>query len=459
MQGYLNKASAYKRGNLAYLDQGIVEDNFSTLSEGFAGNGYGNFTSLCASGAYTFDVLTGLSLNTYKWSYVCGPGTDTSIAGFGSITDLHQTTYQGIFSMLFGSYFGDWNTSDNLMRSAMANGKLLTTAWAGRPNWFFHHMGMNNPIGYSTQLSIENSSKTGAPMYDTEGMYGNGIHMALLGDPTLRSEYLPVVNDLVAYENTAGTQVDLFWSLPVADITAIQVYKYNLDADEYLLEANLTGLDTTYTDDAGVTGDKYYISYTQLENTITGSYFNNATGSFTEALPLSNLPVMLTHFSGYISNDNGLLEWATAQEINFSHFELEKKEPNNTWETIAKVEGNHNTSEISYYSAWDTNLSFGPNTYRLKMVDYDDRKEYSTYVSLYHNAADARLKVYPNPSLMGSSVTLISKKQLKASDLKIVDLQGKSYEFKLEGNTLIQNLVPGEYIIQFNGESVKWIIM
>ena len=51
MQGFLNKASAYKRGNLAYLDQGIVEDNFSTLSEGFAGNGYGNFTSLCESGA------------------------------------------------------------------------------------------------------------------------------------------------------------------------------------------------------------------------------------------------------------------------------------------------------------------------------------------------------------------------------------------------------------------------
>ena len=63
------------------------------------------------------------------------------MSGFATVSQLHNADYQGVFGMMLGSYFGDWNTQDNLMRSSVANGKLLTNVWAGRPNWFFHHMG------------------------------------------------------------------------------------------------------------------------------------------------------------------------------------------------------------------------------------------------------------------------------------------------------------------------------
>jgi hypothetical protein len=459
MQGYLNKASAYKRGNVNYIDQGIIEDNFASFSEGFAGNGYGNFISLCDSGVVTSDVLTGLSSSTYKWSYACGGGSDTSMNGFGSVTDLHQTDYQGVFSMLFGSYLGDWNTTDNLMRSALANGKMLTTAWAGRPNWFFHHMGMNNPIGYSAKLSIENSSNTGSPLYDTEGYYGNGIHMELLGDPTLRSEYMPVVADFLALENSAGTQVDLSWTLPVTDITAIRLYKYDSASAKYVLKVNLTGLDTAYTDAGGSATDKYYVSYTKLQNTITGSYVNNATGSFTEAVSVSALPVSLIRFTGTVVDEHGLLEWSTAQELNFSHFELQKKDFNKNWEPIANINGNHNTSQISDYSFIDGGLHMGVNTYRLKMIDFDGSIEYSNEVSLNKQDTETELSIYPNPSIEGNVVTLVSKRPLEASEVKISDMLGRSYDFNLEGNRLHHDLSPGEYVIQYQGQNVKWILL
>ena len=58
--------------------------------------------------------------------------------------------------MVLGSYFADWNTEDNFMRSLLADGKMLNTCWVGRPHWFFHQMGLNTPISQSATYSITN---------------------------------------------------------------------------------------------------------------------------------------------------------------------------------------------------------------------------------------------------------------------------------------------------------------
>ena len=71
-----------------------------------------------------------------------------------------------VFTMLFGSYFGDWNYQNAFLRMPLTQGNTLTNAWAARPNWHFYHMAMGENIGYSTKLTQNTSS-----LYVTNSVY------------------------------------------------------------------------------------------------------------------------------------------------------------------------------------------------------------------------------------------------------------------------------------------------
>ena len=59
--------------------------------------------------------------------------------------------------MFFGSYFGDWDSPNNFLRAPLATPTYtLTSAWAGRPYWMFHHMALGETIGFSTRLTQNN---------------------------------------------------------------------------------------------------------------------------------------------------------------------------------------------------------------------------------------------------------------------------------------------------------------
>ncbi|MBK6285665.1 MAG: hypothetical protein IPF54_26060 [Draconibacterium sp.] len=95
------------------------------------------------------------------------------------------------------------------MRAALAsNGWILTSCWAGRPQYTFHQMGMGETIGYcvrATQNNINNS-------YYFAGLTNRGIHTSLLGDPTLRMHIVRPVNSLKSVI-MANKSVLLSWKL------------------------------------------------------------------------------------------------------------------------------------------------------------------------------------------------------------------------------------------------------
>jgi len=56
--------------------------------------------------------------------------------------------------MLFGSYNGDWDNTNNILRTALAAATHpLAVMWAGRPFWQVHHMALGEDMGYATLLS------------------------------------------------------------------------------------------------------------------------------------------------------------------------------------------------------------------------------------------------------------------------------------------------------------------
>lgn len=51
----------------------------------------------------------------------------------------------GVFTMSFGSGFGDWDSPDGFLRAALGSGWPLTEVRAGRPHWSFQNMDVGDP--------------------------------------------------------------------------------------------------------------------------------------------------------------------------------------------------------------------------------------------------------------------------------------------------------------------------
>ncbi|MBS1613810.1 MAG: T9SS type A sorting domain-containing protein [Bacteroidetes bacterium] len=100
-------------------------------------------------------------------------------------------------------------------------------------------------------------------------------------------------------------------------------------------------------------------------------------------IPSSPLPVKMVSFTGSLIRENEVqLNWATALEINNSHFEIERSTDTKTWVTLGEVTGNGTSTTMLNYPYIDNNATEGIAYYRLKQVDYDGAWEYSPVISV-----------------------------------------------------------------------------
>ncbi|OHX67882.1 T9SS type A sorting domain-containing protein [Flammeovirga pacifica] len=116
-----------------------------------------------------------------------------------------------------------------------------------------------------------------------------------------------------------------------------------------------------------------------------------------------DLPVELISFTASIQNDEVLLDWATATEINNDGFYIERSLDNKNWEEIDFVEGRGNTNYRVKYSYIDKKPLTGKSYYRLIQTDFDGKFEIFGPVSIL-NTENTTLEdnndfiVYPNPN-------------------------------------------------------------
>lgn len=286
---YLNKLHRFKTAQMQVSGKALIDDNFG-LAEGFSQNGYNNFAAIVGRDSIVVDdYFTQLSYNTsttgtYLWSFGCGGGNYTSAAGVGSSTNFLSDSLSSVFTMLFGSYFGDWNYQDAFIRAAIAQGNTLTSAWVGRPNWCFQHMAMGENIGYSTMLTQNNYST-----YVTNSVYTNGlgqqVSINLMGDPTLRNTY-PAQPSALQISSNGNSNV-LTWTDSGAE-DGYNVYRRYDDSTHFLklnatLLTNPTFTDTTIVH-AGII--HYYVKAVKKTTTPSGTYDNESLGiKATQAMP------------------------------------------------------------------------------------------------------------------------------------------------------------------------------
>ena len=140
LRQYLNKDHDFRHGRLAAQPNGLITDTFGVLNEEVpAVNGWANLAALLgASNVASGRWLTELTREPYLWAYGCGNGTYSR--ALGVIDTAHFLVFEPkvVFTMLFGSYFGDWDSVNNVLRAPLAAAPwTLTAAWTGRPDWTF----------------------------------------------------------------------------------------------------------------------------------------------------------------------------------------------------------------------------------------------------------------------------------------------------------------------------------
>ena len=298
LQQYLDKDHDYRHRVFQVDQRAVIDDNFGWFGgEAFAASGWRNFTTLLGPANVTagdyFATLNVPSGNGHLWSYGCGGGSYTSAGGIGSTIDFTLSQNRSVFTMLFGSYFGDWDSTDNFLRAPLASGWTLTNCWAGRPHWSFHPMALGEPIGSCVRAS-QNDTQVG-------GFGQRYVHLALMGDPTLRQHVVAPPSAVTVVD--LWPQANLGWIASATPVAGYHVYRASSPNGPFTRLTTTPVAGTVFTDVAPLVGSAtYMVRAVRLETAATGSYWNQSQGAFADVV----LPQAAASHASYGTGCSGL---------------------------------------------------------------------------------------------------------------------------------------------------------
>ena len=108
------------------------------------------------------------------------------------------------------------------------------------------------------------------------------------------------------------------------------------------------------------------------------------------------LPVRLVYFQAKKNESQVQLTWATAEETNSDHFDIERSTDMKMWAKIGKVLAASDSKTDREYTLADSLPEPGLNYYRLKMVDADSSFAFSS-IRTVHFPELSWAEVFPNP--------------------------------------------------------------
>lgn len=272
---YLTKVHQYKMGNTPLVNQGVVENNFSGFDEGFSSAALRDFYAICGTDAVVEeDLLAASREKDYMLSYVCGAGSYTNCSGFGT-TDSFVSNNTAAFNHMFGSYFGDWDIANNLMRASLGSERLgFNVIWSGRPKWATHTLAIGESYADITKRSQNN-------WQDYDGnYYQNGTHLALLGDPSLRIHAMKPAKNISVQANEDRDAATVSWDgTDENNILGYFIYRSHRETGKYLPINDVPITETTYTDATPYDGTNHYmVRVAKKQQTGSGNYINLSLG-------------------------------------------------------------------------------------------------------------------------------------------------------------------------------------
>lgn len=210
------------------------------------------------------------------------------------------------------------------------------------------------------------------------------------------------------------------------------------------------------------------------DNGTTINYSYDAAGNrtqqtITNATPL---PVEWLYFKASIPNEDqyhSLLEWATAIEVNSSHFEIQYSKNSRDFIVLDTVLAANNSSTEKYYQFIHEGATQGANYYRLKQIDLDGEYEFSKLVQLIFNQdPNFKVTIYPNPTYTntfnlevsgGNVIESVQIYDANGSQIKMTNIRKDSDRF---WSLVLEGVSKGTYftkIITALGVASKTVIV
>lgn len=168
------------------------------------------------------------------------------------------------------------------------------------------------------------------------------------------------------------------------------------------------------------------------------------------------LPTVLSFFKGTAGNGNTLLTWATTQEEDNDHFEIERSQDGKQFSTIGSVRGAGRSSTQQPYSYTDQQPAVVTQYYRLKLVNAQGATmQYSPVVKIAATRQATLLDLYPNPVKDQLTIQLNSNGKGKLQ-VRLLSLDGRlirqQQQYRKEGLSTMQvetkSLTAGIYLLE-----------
>jgi len=201
-----------------------------------------------------------------------------------------------------------------------------------------------------------------------------------------------------------------------------------------------------------------YTNNTQINNSINYYYLDITIGTRRIiTAPIwyrrddnTALPVKLSSFTASRMGSRVKLNWVTEQEINSSHFIVERSANSVKWDSLVWVSAAGSSNYSISYQAYDETPLSGYNFYRLKQVDLDGKVEYSSVKKVLFVDLGS-LIISPNPA--SNQIEIRFSKSSEASrKIQLIDQKGKVLRIIESPKSIIHfdtsNLANGEYYIR-----------
>ena len=178
------------------------------------------------------------------------------------------------------------------------------------------------------------------------------------------------------------------------------------------------------------------------------------------------LPLNLLSFSGTLQNNvTTLLKWKTVNEINTSHFIVERSIDAQTFYQLGRVGATANPSTENNYTYNDidvANLQSQYVFYRLKMYDQDGTYKYSNVIKVSLSDIQSEMTMSPNPAINSDIKASITSSADCNADWQVIDGAGRillhnSTNLKKGNNDLyinISQIAKGAYYLKVKGTCI-----
>lgn len=170
------------------------------------------------------------------------------------------------------------------------------------------------------------------------------------------------------------------------------------------------------------------------------------------------LPVTLVSFKGKAIEHTAVLEWATTEEVNASHFEIQRSGDARNFESIGEVVAKGESKVLVNYDFKDQTPLLGASYYRLKQIDLDGTYTFSKTISVRFERG-IKISVYPNPVTdllrIESDEPLNSFEVFNQGGIRLQSI-AKPINTGLNSHVVdLSSSPPGVYLLKVNGQTFK----